>query len=140
MRASSSDWHRHAGKLGEAPARLPDLARDTRLCGELYGIGRCAKVFTAAQQRTFATYKGRLQVLLKHARDAKDLPIYCITNGQHHFYLLSVFALLLDPEVHVFHELEAMGEGGGGLAALPWHDAAMFPRWAIALWLHALPS
>jgi hypothetical protein len=105
----------HAKKFEDSVATLvdgsgkafPSIAL-TRMCGEIYGIGRRATAYTDEQRKTFNDTLDRLNVVAKFTREQGDLQLFMFTSGTHFVLLLSCFSLLLDPKAQLFMRLKTV--------------------------------
>ena len=138
----SSRWKQITGPLAR-PSVIPDVdASRPRLCGEIYGPGRCQEDFSAEERIVFSTWLKLLASLARHAQTQKSLPVYVFKNAATEMVLLSIFCLFKNPDAHCFFALELDGggevqvgselllrEGGdpdyGGLSIWPEADVAV---------------
>ena len=146
-------WRASTGPLVKANADIPAYASLGRMCSEAYGVGRCMNRFAPETRAAFDRYMKDLQGLASIARGAEDLPIFSFTeDGGSFIVVISIFALLRDPAVHLFFHLrtqdgipptpgsilsiEAGGpESCGGLAFVPDVELAKFMTQKEGPWM-----
>jgi hypothetical protein len=104
--AGHQRWVSNNGAMTCPPAVEPHARPKTRLCGHMWGLGRCKEQFSKNEQDAFKANLQQLRKLVSIDKSERHLQLYCFRARddpeRNCFLVLSVWHLLRDPEVSVF--------------------------------------